>query len=364
MSHIDEGTLHAYLDRAAQPNGDWREIEDHLATCPECRERLVEARALRERAAAILKASGPAAVSQPPFDAVLARAGRGRSRRVFGLDRLRALGWAASIALAVGVGWMARGALNPLRSPEQPLSPRASRTTAVDTATPSSSDDARPGMASATQSQRAATDSTAGDARSTEAAAERLRSAYEVVAEPKAADEAVAGRRDAFQQNAAEPASPAPRGAPAAVAPQTKLARDIGAVAERREQPTRERAAELEAAPVPVQWVESDSADAATRSGEVLHTVPGLPVVRVDRDVLGDGRAVRVLQDLDGVMLEIVQRPAIALEGRVKDTVAADVSEMADTAGATVTVIRGRVMLTLRARIALDSLRSLAARIP
>ena len=63
-------------------------------------------------------------------------------------------------------------------------------------------------------------------------------------------------------------------------------------------------------------------------------------------------------------MLEIVQRPAIALEGRVKDTVAADVFETADTAGATVTVLRGRVMLTLRARIALDSLRSLAARIP
>ncbi|MDH3366236.1 MAG: hypothetical protein OEO17_00215 [Gemmatimonadota bacterium] len=346
MSHADEGTLHAYLDQGRQPSEDWREVEDHLAACAECRQRLEEARALRERAATILRASGPAAVPVPPFDAVLARAGGRRPRRVLSLNRLTALGWAASIALAVGVGWMARGTLNPLRSPDQPLTLRTSQTAPVDTVTPRSSVDARPGTASV-----------AKDAGSTETAAERLRSAYEVPA-----DEAPAGRRDALQQNAA--AEPAAQGAPAAAAPRARLARDIGAVAERREQPTRELAAELEADRTPVQWVQSDRADAATRLGETPHTVPGVPVVSIDRDAQGDGRGVRVLQDLNGVMLEIIQRPVSTLEGRVEDAVAADAPRMADTAATAITVVRGNAVLTLRANIPLDSLRSLAARIP
>jgi hypothetical protein len=364
MSHADEGTLHAYLDQGRQPSEDWREVEDHLAACTECQRRLDEARALRERAAAILGASGPDTVPVPPFDAVLARAGGRRPRRILSLNRLTALGWAASIALAVGVGWMARGTLNPLRSPEQPLTSRTSRTALVDTATPSPSVDARAGAASAANQPRAAFDSVS-PARSTEAAAERLRSAYEVVPEARPTDEAPAGRRDALQQNAAaEPAPPTAQGAPAAAAPQAKLARDIGAVAEQRERLARERAAEVEADQTPVQWIESDSADAATRLGEKPHTVPGVAVVRIDRDAQGDGRGVRVLQDLDGVILEIVQRPVSTLEGRVEDALAADASRMADAAGVAITVVRGNTVLMLRASISLDSLRSLAARIP
>ena len=360
MSHADEGTLHAYLDHGSQPSEDWREVEDHLAACAECRRRLDEARALRERAAAILRASGPAAVPVPPFEAVLTRAGGRRPRRVLSLSRLTAIGWAASILLAVGVGWMARGTLNPLRNPAQPIMPRASQT-APNTATPRSSVDAQPSTASA------AKDVTGGvtPARSTETAAERLRSAYEVVPEPKPTDEAPVGRRDALQQNAAaEPAPPAAQAAPAAAAPEDRLARNIGAAAERQEQPAKALAPEQEADRTSEQWIQSDATDAAIRLGEEPHTVPDVPVVRIDRDALGDGRGIRVLQDLDGVTLEIIQRPLSDLEGRVEDRVAADALRMADTAATVITVVRGNAVVTLRANVSLDSLRSLAARIP
>lgn len=363
MSHVDEGTLHAYLDHGDRPMGDRREVEDHLATCAHCRQRLDDARSLRERAAAILEASGPPAVPVPPFDSVLARAGGRAPRPVVSVRRLRALGWAASIALAVGVGWMARGALNPLRSPEESLTAPAAPTATFDSALPSAAAGARVGEPSALGEEQAAP-AAAARARNVEDAAERLRSAYEVTEEAKPSGEGAAGRRDALQRNAAEPFQPAPQEAPAAAAPQAKLAQDIGAVAERREQPIRTRAAELEAAPTTVQWVEADSVEAAGRLGEALHMVPGVPVVRIDREALEDSRAVRIVQDLDGIPLEIAQRPVTALERQLAERMVADAPGMADTSRATITIVRGSVVLTLRANIAPDSLRSLAARIP
>lgn len=92
--------------------------------------------------------------------------------------------------------------------------------------------------------------------------------------------------------------------------------------------------------------------------------VPGVPVVRIDREALEDSRAVRIVQDLDGIPLEIAQRPVTALERQLAERMVADAPGMADTSRATITIVRGSVVLTLRANIAPDSLRSLAARIP
>ncbi len=363
MSHVDEGMLHAYLDHADRPSGEWRAVEDHLASCADCRQRLDDARALRERAAVILEASGPAAVPVPPFDTVLARAGGKAPRRVLGIGRLRALGWAASIALAVGVGWMARGALNPLRSPEQSRTARTPQTVMLDSAIPSSAAGA-PVDTSRPEEVRTTTVTTSGR-RSVADAAERLRSAYEVTEEAKAAEQGVIGRHDAPQRNAAEPVQTPLQEEPSAAAPQARLAQDVGAaVAERREQPVQARAAALEAASTTGQWVEADSAEAAGRLGEALHVVPGVPVVRIDREARKDGRAVRVVQDVDGVSLEILHRPVAELEGQMVDRMADDAPGEVDASGATITIVRGSVVLTLRASLTPDSLRSLAARIP
>jgi hypothetical protein len=111
MSHIDEGLLHAYID--GQTAGAERSgLEQHVAGCAECRARLEEARALRDRSAGILSGSGPAAVTPPPFEEVVARSRSVEARRrVFRRNRLTALGWAATLVIAVGVGWIARGTL-------------------------------------------------------------------------------------------------------------------------------------------------------------------------------------------------------------------------------------------------------------
>ena len=42
MSHVDEGLLHALLDGGLEGTAELAEVEDHLSTCAECRQRLAE----------------------------------------------------------------------------------------------------------------------------------------------------------------------------------------------------------------------------------------------------------------------------------------------------------------------------------
>ena len=103
MSHVDEGTLHAYLDGALPP-GERGQVDAHLAECPACRERLAEARALIARADALLALALPAERSAPPLHEL-------RRRPMW--RRVRwPIAWAASVTLAVGLGWMLRGREN------------------------------------------------------------------------------------------------------------------------------------------------------------------------------------------------------------------------------------------------------------
>ena len=57
MSHVDEGTLHAYLD-GELPSTERAALEAHLAQCASCRATLTEERALLERASALLGSAG------------------------------------------------------------------------------------------------------------------------------------------------------------------------------------------------------------------------------------------------------------------------------------------------------------------
>ncbi|HEX8272688.1 MAG TPA: carboxypeptidase-like regulatory domain-containing protein [Longimicrobiaceae bacterium] len=113
MRHVDEGLLHAWLDgeRAALEPGTADEVRRHLAECGECRARLEEARGLRDRAAALLRGGSPLVVEVPPFESLAARPAPARP------GRGRMLAWAASLALALGAGWLARAALDPGEPP-------------------------------------------------------------------------------------------------------------------------------------------------------------------------------------------------------------------------------------------------------
>lgn len=102
MSHVDDGTLHTYLDGEATAVERER-LEAHLAGCAPCRARLEEERNLIERAGRLLGLAAPPERPAPSFHE-LRRPRRGGR---YGLP----LAWAATIALAVGIGWYSRGLL-------------------------------------------------------------------------------------------------------------------------------------------------------------------------------------------------------------------------------------------------------------
>ncbi len=111
MSHVDEGTLHAYLDGELSPS-ERTELEVHIAQCAACGARLAEERSLIERASAVLGAARPSERPAPPLNE-LASPGR-RGRRILGA-RLP-FAWAATVVLALGIGYY-------FHAPESPVAP-------------------------------------------------------------------------------------------------------------------------------------------------------------------------------------------------------------------------------------------------
>ena len=108
MSHLDEGTLQAWLD--GEPGGltagERAEVERHLAQCEACARAAEELDGLSARAMAMLSAEGPLPAKDPDYGDVVARAHRyqaaGRRRWAW-----YAAAWAASVTIALGVGWKA-----------------------------------------------------------------------------------------------------------------------------------------------------------------------------------------------------------------------------------------------------------------
>ena len=130
MSHVDEGTLHAYLD-GELPSAERAALEEHLAGCATCRANLTEERALRERASAVLGSARPAERPAPPLEQ-LRRAPQRSPWRV-----RRSFAWAASIALALGLGYYMRSpGASPVASvppaPAQPVALAQNRAVATE----------------------------------------------------------------------------------------------------------------------------------------------------------------------------------------------------------------------------------------
>ncbi len=101
MSHVDDGALHAYLDGELLPVERAR-LEAHVAECPACRTRLEEERALVQRASGLLGLAQPPERAVPPLHQL---------RRARLAWRLRMpVAWAASVLLALGLGYYAGGA--------------------------------------------------------------------------------------------------------------------------------------------------------------------------------------------------------------------------------------------------------------
>ena len=102
MSHVDEGILHAYLD-GELPSAERVALEAHVTQCEACRARLADERALVERASALLGAVRPVERPIPPFEQLRRQPKRSpwRVRASFA--------WAASVVLALGLGYYLAG---------------------------------------------------------------------------------------------------------------------------------------------------------------------------------------------------------------------------------------------------------------
>lgn len=107
MSHVDEGELTAYADGAYAPGAaDAQRIEAHLAVCENCRNRLAQAQALAGRAREILAFASPTVAPMPSFAELSDRSVQPARER-----KRMPLAWAATVILAVGLGWFGRGEL-------------------------------------------------------------------------------------------------------------------------------------------------------------------------------------------------------------------------------------------------------------
>lgn len=130
MSHIDDAKVEAYLDGAyeALTLEDLAEIERRIEDDPAFAARVAEARAVRDQAAAILSMASPEDVDLPSFQELQRRAARGSGngegrRRWLGLPPVVGLSWAATVVLALGVGWsVGQGAGSPGSAVQAPAS--------------------------------------------------------------------------------------------------------------------------------------------------------------------------------------------------------------------------------------------------
>jgi len=139
MRHVTDGEIHAFLDGGLDslPTDRGEEIRSHLATCGACQERLQDEELLRARATEILGDPPVGRAELPTFEEIRQRAedravGNHPSdmesesaSRYRGPLRGLPLAWAATIVLALGVGWMGGQVWRalPSESPGSPYEP-------------------------------------------------------------------------------------------------------------------------------------------------------------------------------------------------------------------------------------------------
>jgi hypothetical protein len=328
MRHVDEGTIHAWLDAEVTDPAEAAWIEEHLRWCAACSARLAEERSTYEQAHALLAVTAPAG-EPPAFQEILTQAERtsrkdapSRSFARFTQDRrwLLQAGWAASLALAVGIGWAARELADREATQSEAAAVVFERadSTAPDPAGNAEAPPPAPGEVRTTTSQpvlvnpdkveRASPPQAGAQAKVAEAL--RSRSEQAAAAPPPAAAEPPA---------AAAPASPPQLDALAGAAnagPRQALApppAQLGRVAAELRQ---ERVAVTGAAPAAAfatvqvpEWRTMPRTEAAVRSGMALYGLDGLePALTA---ISADGRIVLTRYRLEsGATVELKQERA------------------------------------------------------
>jgi hypothetical protein len=115
MSHLDPGLLHELLDGEI-PSTDLAPIQAHLASCEECRARLEYERQLQSDADRLVAAMEVPLAAAPRVSRAF--------RQPSGSPWRPGLAWAATLILAAGLGYLARGAgSGPAAEQERPAVP-------------------------------------------------------------------------------------------------------------------------------------------------------------------------------------------------------------------------------------------------
>jgi hypothetical protein len=334
MSHVDDGELTAYADGAYPANDPVAlRIAAHLSTCGNCRTRLEQSHELRDRAAAILAFAAPASVVAPSFETLQAQAvTRARARR-----RTFPLAWAASIVMAIGLGWFSRDALRP------PPTRMSDAVVPSDAPVSAPSIEAREEGA-AEQPLPVTTQSAPAENRTRDMAANR-------------ADKQVAGAGAVASTGAAPP----PSAAPLPVAPPPMPQAAVSEFARR---------AELAEVVVTGEATEYITAAEAERRGIQLARIPELPITRVG---LRSGTTIveQVLPDEKVVTLTVT--PMVASEafslaqqdaaGKRREASPAAAAAPAAAPPRDVVVRVGERSITITGNLPPDSLRALGRKI-
>lgn len=293
MPHVAEGTLHAYLD-GELPSAERTTLETHLAECASCRAMLAEERALLERASAVLGAARPADRPAPPFEQI----SRARSPTRSSWHVRMPVAWAASIALALGLGYYLRDS-----DIGRPVSGLVERRAApvVETA-----QNQEPGAADKTAAPtRQSSGPRALAAREADVAHASASAGDDSLGRVEVSAGVVALQPQAQLRNAAPAPAAAQRSADS-VSPDEVVVTAAPAVAQRR--------ADSRAAGnvVATAWPVISRGAAASLLGDKPVGVPGLATRRIRRSPGADSIVV-VEQALDSsTVIEIFQRPATA----------------------------------------------------
>lgn len=283
MQHLDEGLIQELIDGEI-PSSELRPITDHLATCNGCRERLAQAQATMITADEILELLDAPA---PLRAQTLAASARAKSPAW-----PRQLAWAASVMVAVGIGYAARGGT--VVAPVQPTTPVSA--IALDTASPPSV---------ATEAAAAEPDRRRAPPPTEVATANTAKSSADAVEEPRA-------ERNQVTVGGVRAVPPPLTAAPAPAA----AARRLEGVGEALESKAVGRFVARDAAGASTQASPAARVDTVTLRdamqllGGRLRLVDGLVPTRVE----SDGIAVRVIYDLAAGSLILSQR---IVEGRV-----------------------------------------------
>ena len=366
MRHVDEGTIHAWLDEQITDPAEAAWIEAHVRDCAECRARLADEQAAFDGARALLDGTSPSA-ERPSFDALVARAGRDvtdaaapaaeltHRRR----QRLVQLSWAASLALAVGLGWTAReltdrGATPSIPAPTIAQQPSSATDAPTGNAAPAEPPPTAGAVAPPARAAAAASPATAPQSRqAADAAAQRNEPRTQIGSTaPTLERGAAAAAADTVAELTPSSTLAAPTAAPpAAPPPAASAAQPIAS-------PASLAASRLEAVSVADgQWRAVPRTEAAARTGMPLYGIDGLEPQYTG--LSADGAVVRTLYRLEsGQQLELVQQRNVPGAPPVLDLQSSRRALDAGRGGAVAqrpagvpqpfTVVRGNMRLTLQ----------------